>query len=351
MSEIFASGLEPEQDHALTGPFPDDPSVAETMNLWVYDSGRDIGLNIHPHIKDGHMAAGATLFLPGGRILRQRMDDPAAVEDGAAPHSTHIAYRCDQPFRRWRYDISDLPAFETSDGDQASGVVAEEEPRSHFSVDLVAECAAPAWRNGTLTPEARQGMEGPAGLWIAGRTKAGMHPDSFRYDQLIRATGSLKVDDEEHGFDGVGLRCHVRGSRDLNGMAGTCWMSGLFPSGKGFGILVNIGTDGRFAFSEAAVTDGTRLEPARILQFPQSHRELDEGKFWVQLASDAHGKVDIEGEDVRAFYWSMPEWGAPAAGIPPVYARDPDAGILMKQAIARWRWDGETGYGHDERSG
>lgn len=351
MTDSYSGGLAPEQDHALTGPFADDPSVSETMNFWAYDAERDIGLNLHPQIKDGVMAAGATLFLPGGRILRQRRDAAGEVTDGAAPRSAHIAYRCAEPFRRWRYTVDGLSAFATSDEAQAGGIVADEAPTTSFSIDLVGESAAPAWRNGTLTAEAQQGMEGPAGLWIAGRTSKGMHPDSFRYDQLVRVTGQVSADGETLAFDGVGLRSHVRGSRNLDGMAGTCWMSGLFPSGKGFGVLVNIGADGRFLFSEAHATDGERLELAHILQFPRSHRDLDEGRFWLQLATDAHGMIDIEGEDVRAFYWSMPEWGAPAAGIPPVYARDPEAGVLMKQAIARYRWDGETGYGHDERSG
>jgi hypothetical protein len=351
MMDGFSSGLAPEQDHALTGLFPGDPSVAETMNFWAYDAERDIGLNLHPQIKDGTMAAGATLFLPDGKILRQRRDEPGRVTDGTAPRSAHIVYHCIEPFQRWTYTVDNISAFATSDRDQANGIVADEAPTESFSIELEAECAAPAWCNGTLTTEAKQGMEGPAGLWIAARTSKGMHPDSFRYDQLVRVAGKVRTDDESLDFDGVGLRCHVRGSRDLNGMAGTCWMSGLFPSGRGFGVLVNIGTDGRFLFSEAHVTEGERLEPARILQFPRAHRDLDEGKYWLQLATDAHGMIDIEGEDIRAFYWSMPEWGAPAAGIPPVYARDGDAGVLMKQAIARYVWDGETGYGHDERSG
>jgi hypothetical protein len=351
MTDAFSAGLAPEQDYALTGSFPDDPGVAETMNFWAYDAERDIELNLHPQIKDGAMAGGATLFLPGGKILRRRHDDPGRVTDGAAPSSAHISYRCIEPFHRWAYTVDNLPAFATSDSDQAHGIVADEAPVTAFSVDFESECAAPAWYNGTLTTEARHGMEGPAGLWIAARTSKGMHPDCFRYDQLVRVTGKVRAGDEVMDFNGVGLRCHVRGSRDLNGMAGTCWMSGLFPSGRGFGVLVNIGDDGRYLFSEAHITDGKHLEPARILQFPRTHRDLNEGKYWLQLATDAHGMIDIEGEDIRAFYWSMPEWGAPAAGIPPVYARDGNAGVLMKQAIARYVWDGETGYGHDERSG
>jgi len=53
---------------------------------------------------------------------------------------------------------------------------------------------------------------------------------------------------------------------------------------------------------------------------------------------------------VRAFYWSMQDWGANAAS-PPVYGKDPHAGVLMKQALARYIWNDEIGYGLNERSG
>lgn len=351
MNDSFASGLDPLADHALTGPHGDDPTIAETMNFWAYDGQRDLALNIHARIHNGEMRGGVTLFLPGGRILRQRDDAPARFDDGSAPRSTHIQYRCQQPFRRWSYAIDRLPAFATSDAAQAAGTIAEEQPTCTFSARLDGVAAAPAWRNGTLTAEARQQMAGPGGLWLAGRARSGIRPDCFRYDQLLEVTGEIEADGVPHAFAGMGLRSHVRGARDLSGMAGTCWMSGLFPGGRGFGVLVNVAEDGRYVVSEACLCEGGVIEPARILQFPRHHRDLDEGRFWIQLASDRLGAVDISGEDTRAFYWSMPDWAAPARGIAPVYARVADYGVVMKQALARYTWNGEIGFGHNERSG
>lgn len=349
MTVDYGSGLSPEQDHALTGPLEADPQAAETMNFWAYDADQNIGVNIHPRIHNGQMHAMVTLFLADGTIFRQRADN-GSFDDGAAPGSDHVRYQCTDPFRRWTHAVDQLPAFTTSDSGQRAGTVTDETPNATISFALQSEAAAPIWRNGTMTAEAVQMMAGPAGLWIAGRLSGGIHPDSYRYDQLVNVTGSVETPDGPKDFSGFGLRCHVRGVRNLTGMAGTCWMSGLFPSGKGFGVMVNIGADGRYAFSEAYTTDGKTLSPARILQFPRRHRDLDEGQFWIQLASDKLGLVDISGEDVRAFYWSMQDWGANATS-PPVYGKDPDAGVLMKQALARYEWDGEIGYGLNERSG
>jgi hypothetical protein len=345
MSIDFGSGLKREQDHALTGPLEADPAAMETMNFWAYDAAQNIGINIHPVLKNSQMLAMVTLFLPDGSIRRQR-GEGGAFSDALSPGTEHIAYKCVEPFRRWTYTIDALPAFATSDAAQRLGTVEDESPTTSITLSLTSEGAAPIWRNGSMTKDAAKMLTGPAGLWIAGRLTSGMHPDSFRYDQLVRVRGTVGGT----AFNGVGLRCHVRGVRILEGMGGTCWMSGLFPSGKGFGVNVSIGADGRYLYSEAYTTDGKTLSPARILQFPRRHRDLEEGRFWLQFTSDAHGLIDIAGEDVRAFYWSMPSWGSTAT-TPPKYGKEPKAGVLMKQALARYEWDGEIGYGLNERSG
>jgi hypothetical protein len=345
MTLVYGSGLAPSDDHALTGPLAADPAAMETMNFWAYDAAANIGVNLHPVLKNGHMHAMVSLFMPDGSIRRQR-GEGGGFTDPLSPRTEHIRYHCLEPFRRWSYAVDSLPAFETSDAAQRLGTVEDESPTTSITLDLTSQGAAPIWRNGSMTSEAAQMMTGPAGLWIAGRLTSGMHPESFRYDQLVRVTGTVAG----LAFNGVGLRSHVRGVRILEGMGGTCWMSGLFPSGKGFGVNVSIGADGRFVYSEACTTDGKTLFPARILQFPRRHRDLDEGPFWLQFTSDAHGLIDIRGEDIRAFYWSMPSWGSTAT-TPPRYGKDPTAGILMKQALARYEWDGEIGHGLNERSG
>jgi hypothetical protein len=349
MTVDFGSGLQPARDLALTAPLAADLAAAETMNFWAYDAARDIGVNIHPRIHAGQMHAMVSVFLPDGSIQRQR-GDGGSFTDPVSPSTAHIRYTCETPFRRWHYAVNSLPAFVTSDTAQRAGVVDDERPSTTIQLNLTSDAAAPIWRCGTLTTEARQMMAGPAGLWVAGRLSDGMHADSYRYDQLVRVTGQVGAPGGMLPFEGVGLRSHVRGVRKLDGMAGTCWMSGLFPSGKGFGVLVNIGDDGRYWYSEAYTTDGQTMVPACIIQFPRSHRDLDEGQFWIQLVNDVHGIIDIRGEDVRAFYWSMPDWGSTATA-PPRYGKDANAGILMKQALARYEWDGEIGYGLDERSG
>ena len=347
MAILFGSGLDDEKDLALTKAHAADPSALETMNFWAYDAKANIGLNIHPIIGGGKMMAMVTLFLTDGRIFRQRADN-GSFSDPTSPMSEHVRYECVTPFREWKYHVEALPAFVTSDEKQWQGIVEDESPSAFINLEMTSVAAAPIWRNGTLTKEAQQMMAGDAGLWVAGRLTSGLHPDSYRYDQLVRVSGHVNLPDGDLPFDGVGLRSHVRGARNLSGMAGTCWMSGLFPSGRGFGLLVNHAADGRDGYSEAYITNGSEISPARILKYPSRHRDREEGEFWVQLASDELGLVDIKGQDLRNFFWSISNWGA---GQPPSYGLDPKAGVAMKQALARYEWDGEIGYGLNERSG
>tara|TARA_R110000824_G_scaffold37553_4_gene115475 strand:+ start:2449 stop:3492 length:1044 start_codon:yes stop_codon:yes gene_type:complete len=347
MTIEYGSGLDPDKDFALTAIHAADPQAMETMNLWAYDAERDIGFNIHPLISGGNMMAMISLFLPDGRILRQRADVGKFTEP-SAPGSERVRYACETAFRKWTYRVDALPAFTTGDAQQWDGPVDDERPTAKIDLEMTSTAAAPIWRNGTLTKEAQQMMVGDAGLWVAGRLTNGLHPDSYRYDQLVRVSGRVTLPDGALPFEGVGLRSHARGVRNLVGMAGTCWMSGLFPSGRGFGLLVNHAADGRDGYSEAYTTDGTDITPARILKYPSRHRDREEGDFWIQLASDELGLVDIRGRDLRAFFWSMPEWGA---RVPPRYGFDSSAGVVMKQALARYEWDGEIGHGLNERSG
>ena len=50
-----------------------------------------------------------------------------------------------------------------------------------------------------------------------------------RYEQMFRATGSVRVAGEEVSFTGSGLRIRRQGVRRLEGFWGHCWQSALFP--------------------------------------------------------------------------------------------------------------------------
>lgn len=341
--------LRDEHEKALTEPFADDPEVAETFNIWLYDGDRNIGLNIHPRATGGKMSTAVTIFLPDGRIARSNHGPEESFSDPWQPEAPHVKLHCAQPFRRWDFAIEDLPVYLTSDAEQASRTVADDDPKFTISASAQIDTVAPVWINGALLPESRQTLEA-ASLWFGNRTVSGFDPRTFRYDQLLRGNGMIVFEGKSHAFSGVGLRGHVRGARRMPGMVGHTWAEGYCAqSGRGFGTTMFLRPGGGYVHSEGFLLQDDRMYPARTIHQPSIDRDPANRDYVFELACDELGLVRITGTDVRAFWWQLQGWGVHA---PIRFGWDPAAPVLMKQGIGRFQWDnGDIGYGLVERSG
>ncbi len=359
--DLFASGRQPHDEHALTGVHPEDPAVIETFVVWLHDRAKNLGVELRIHAKDGEAHGRAVVFCPDGRIL-SGVTESWPVLQADAPGTDHFRYRCVTPFRHWQYQIRDIPTTTSTDAEHHAGTVAPGATVA-VSVDLEATTVAPIWLQGSLLPEAAAAMRGPAGLWIAGRLTSGMSPSAFRYDQALSATGSIVIDGVGHDFDGHGLRGHVRGVRILEGFKAHTWVGAVFPeSGRAVGLQCHMrhGAPGGYEFSEAYVwADGT-LHPNRVIYAPPVNRDDPHGEFIVEVACDSLGLTRLTGRDHRIVWTSMGEGGLGGAGSKPLGTstagaggpgRRPGAARLMSQALASFEYDGEPGSGMCERSG
>lgn len=347
-TDPFGWGLRPEQDYLLTGPLPEDPAAFETINVWCFDGERNIGFNIHTIMQHGEMRAPVTIFLPDGRILRIRTDQPATFTDPRRPHSTHVALECNNPFRDWTFSIQDMPVWVTSKAELDAGVVADKVPDTTVSLTAHAVMVAPVYMQGTMLPEAADAVRGEAGLWLAARIPSGMTPEAFRFDQMFRAEGEVVFEGITYPFSGYGLRGHVRGVRIMQGMYAHTWLAGAFPGGTAFGIQTFPRPEGGFYFTEAYVYKNGVMYPNRVIYAPLMSYNPDQGDYVIELACDQLGLTRIVGRDKRLFWWSMPDWGST---LPPRWGIDPAAKTVMRQATAEYHLDGEIGYGMNERSG
>ena len=317
--DLFASGRDPQDDYALTGPHPDDPDAIETFVVWLHDKHANAGVELRIHAKDGAAQGRAVVFLPDGRIL-EGGPEGAPIAAGNSPETEHVHYRCLQPFRHWTYRLSDFPTWTTSDEAHHRGDVVPG-PSTTVSLEFDAIAAAPIWIQGALLPEARAVMDGPVGLWIAGRLTSGMTRSAFRYDQALAATGTITVDGDAIDFTGYGLRGHVRGVRIMEGFKSHTWMGAVFPdSGRSIGLQCHV-----------RVWRPWRLGLTRFTG-------RDDRIAWTSMGDRGLGEAG-----------SMPV--ATTYGIGPVRGRRDDAARLMSQALAGFEWDGERGYGMCERSG
>jgi len=342
--------LQPSDEFALTEPFPGDPDVIETFNIWLYDGDRNIGLNVHPRATGGNMHSSITVFLPDGRIARLNYDEYFPFTDATRPSSRWLKLHCVEPFKTWTAEVENAPVYLSSDEIQASGRRIDETPSATISFSATIENVAPAWINGALLPESRQTLRDQVSWWFGNRLTSGFDPAAFRYDQLVKGEGEIAFEGNTYAFSGVGLRGHVRGVRRMPNMLGHTWAEGYCPQAKrGFGSTMFLRQGGGYEHSEAFLFENGKVYPARILCQPHMVRDAAANDYVFELACDALGLVRITGHDLRAWWWQMPSWGQHGEVR---YGFDPAAATLMKQGISRFTWDsGDVGYGLVERSG
>jgi hypothetical protein len=264
--------------------------------------------------------------MPDGRVFRLRDlfdKHPTDGVDGAPSvlGAGPLAFRCVEPFRRWTASFRGS-GVETSVADliaeRSGGRVVDLE----FSID--ATMASPPWSQGTLVPQ----------------TEAYNHPGEKPYEQLFRATGRLRLGDEEYEFDGCGLRIRRQGIRkasgSFNGGRGYTWQSALFPSGRAFGFDVNPPRpDGVPPFNDGFVFlgDGS-LIPARVVEAPFLRRLRPTGDDVSFVLESELGRTTIEGETVASTFGFSPH----------------GSGFALQMGGVRYRWDGEEAYGMIERA-
>ena len=341
----LTGGLDPDRE-LMFASRPDDPEMRDSASFWVLDDRGEIGL---PRIGieavasswDAHQIQ-VNVALADGRVFRLRDEGaswPAAGPDGrptvlgAGP----LAFRCVRPFGSWELEF-DGRAVATSSAALVAGVA--DGPLVDLAFRVRATMAAPPWIQGTMRPEADESLR----TSIVGDLMGGP-----RYEQLFRATGSLRVDGAEHPFTGTGLRIRRQGVRRLEGFWGHCWQSALFPSGKGFGyIAYPPRPDGEPQYNEGYVFRGAgELVPARVVTAPwltRLHPVL--GADVPVVLETADGVERIDGVTVLSTH--TVQRGA-AAGDDAVKTANWSFPPLQ-QACVRYTWDGEQAIGMLERS-
>ncbi|UGQ10989.1 hypothetical protein LO772_29945 [Yinghuangia sp. ASG 101] len=315
---------------------PDDREMRDSASFWVYD---DAGLVTLPRFGieaaasnwDSHQYQVNVAF-SDGRVFRVREKgerhsplgpDGRASVLGAGP----LEFRCVEPFRLLTASF-DGEAAKTSTADlinrNADG------PRVPVQFHVEATLVVPPWINGELSSEAARVLES---------TIEGAFLGGARYEQLFRAKGFVRVEDEEHHFTGTGTRVRRQGHREMAGFWGHCQQSAVFPSGRGFGYIAHRPRgDGEGSYNEGYVFtgDGT-LVPARVVHAPWLTR-VQLGNEDVSLVLDSElGRIEIGGETVTSVF----NLGDPTSS---------NALAALVQGGVRYTWDGEEAYGAIERS-
>jgi hypothetical protein len=339
-------------DPAREYPFamrPDNPEMRDSVSFWVFDDGGAVGL---PRVGieavasnwDAHNVQ-LNLSFPDGAVYRLRADGPShPVEDpdgrptvlGAGP----LALTCVEPFALWTMSFRGK-AIQTTSADLVEG--RKGGPMVDVEFDVEARPAVPPWIQGALQPDADAALKNS----VEGELMGGP-----RYEQLLRATGAVRVAGREHRFTGSGLRIKRQGVRKLDGFWGHCWQSALFPSGRGFGyIAYPPRPDGKPTFNEGYLylgdEAGGELIPATVVEAPWLSRLQPLGEDVSVVLQTAAGIHRIEGQTVMSTHDITDPSDVPPEMVELLANWTFPA---LQQAGVRYRWDGEQTIGMLERS-
>lgn len=345
MSIDLTGGLPPNRDDFFAVA-PENPQMREGVNIWLHD---DQGRFSLPRIGIEAISASwatpavqANMGFADGRVLvgsctadaHSPFDDAGrAAVFGAGP----VRFRSVIPFQHWTMDWLGS-ALDTSITDQVAGVFAEE-PRVEVEIHVDMSMVVPPWIQGEMGEDAARRLAGGVDALLMG---------GDRYEQLFRATGTLRVGEDVTPFTGTGLRVHRQGVRDVAEFRGHCWQSAVFPSGKAFGYIAHPDhEDGSAAYREGYFFNGERMLPVTIVQAPWLTKfEPEGGDVSVILESEA-GTHRIAGATTTSTVIAGSANLNKVAALSSGRASD---SLFFHQGGARYTLDGEHAYGMVERS-
>ncbi|MDQ1430448.1 MAG: hypothetical protein QOF40_1050 [Actinomycetota bacterium] len=334
----LTGGLPDEREYVFAEQ-PANPDMRESVNVWIWDDDVEFGL---PRVAIEAVAdqwethdVQANLAFADGRVLG--IFEPGAVHDplgadgrprilGAGPLSFELV----EPFRHWRMHLDGV-AVDTSVQAQIDALRSKQSPaaRVDVSLDLEIQQVVPPWENGALREDARHVLE---------HQEEGALMGGPRFEQLFRATGTLRVGDEVHDLRGGGLRIRRQGIRRMARFWGHAWQSAVFPSGRAFGYIVYPERDdGKPTYNEGYLFEGDgALVPARIVRAPWLRTIEPNAEDVSVVLETEHGTTTIQAESVLSTFHGM----VPEDGV----------GLVLQQAIVRYTMDGESANGMMERS-
>jgi hypothetical protein len=336
-------GAEKGKDMDLTGGLPAEreffydakpgPEVRDAANVWFEEENGEVAMRIGiEHVAEEWDSPELWLDIafPDGRVISGR-EHGANGPDGRPREKRcgPLQFNCIEPFRHWKITFDPHKVRELTAQQLIDQEIPGAPPMREVAFEIDYHMAVPPLISGTLTAASREMMAGEQGTFI-----------SPRYEQLCRAKGWLSLDGQRREISGQILRIKRQGVRKFDGFFGHCWMSALFPSGKGFGVNTFPPRDGKESFNEGFIFDGKgELIPARAIEIPWMRELLISGEpVKLVLETDAGRRETIEG---TTFINCRSVGGGDFL---------PEKWPIVQQAHAHYRWNGEQATGMIERS-
>jgi prepilin-type processing-associated H-X9-DG protein len=318
---------------------PDDPEMRESVNAWIWDDGLEFGL---PRIGveavadqwDTHDVQVNVAFADG-RVFN--IFGPGPIHDPLGPDGSPrvlgagpLSFELVAPYGHLKLRVQGEAKANSVEAQMQGAFPGQGEPIPiELEVDI--RPAVPPWMNGALLADAKRVLDTQEEGDLMG------HP--WRFEQLCRATGRLRIGDETFEINGGANRIRRQSVRRVAKLRGHAWQAALFPSGRGFGyIAYPPRDDGKDTYNEGYIFLGDGpLIPARVVDAPWL-RKLTPKQEDVScvLETENGDTVSIGAESIVSTFMVMPP--------------DVGGGLQLQQALCRYTWEGEVGTGMMERS-
>lgn len=304
----------------------------ESMYINCFDPATRMGgwFRMGNRANEGHAEMTICIYLPDGRV--GFMFKRPAIENNDALDAGGLTWTMVTPFEELRIDYSGKVCLLDNPHDMA-------DPKTAFKNNPFVECEAHI----TFTGKGRASMFG--GEPDTPHEAPGEEFAKGHYEQLVAATGSIRVGDQEFAMNGFGLRDHSWGPRYWQAPWYYRWLT------------ANFGADLGFMASRVAKKDGPGSRGGFVWDGGQIHLCDDVQISTVTTGDDAyHQKVT----GVIRSSKSAKEWnfeGEVSSLIPLRNRRqDPDGNWLMtriSEGMTKWtitsgEHEGKTGFGMSE---
>jgi len=337
MTADFSSGLAVDKE-SVVQTAPTEPFWCENLLFCPYDPKSGVAMWLHL----GSIPNDWTLW--EDRVLVSLPDDQGVLtmwgyyrtrpED--RPGGPNQSFKCIEPFRKWRVTFDGFADHITNEAMTKGGLAPISGRRKRLTIELDIDYVCPVWDAQTSAHSA----EGRGDMTSQGWAKE-------HYEQMYRATGRVKVDQDEWPFDGIGWRDHSRGPR--GGGTGAPWgghiiAGGVWPSGRSAIFSSYWGPDGTVTLEGGVLTekDGT-THSAALVDPPRLRELVFKGEVLKTGLRYDGGEANFTLTCDKSIWVSMPDQlavGVNRAGTGLTY-------------VLNWGpidWDGETGHFYIERS-
>jgi hypothetical protein len=309
--------LEPADEfmHENTG----ETNFNESMYFNFFDPEQRLGgfLRIGNRPNEGHAETTVCLYRPDGSVVFNFKRAP--ISDNAGFEAGGMRFEVEETFEKMHASYQGKACHLARPLEMA-------DPRRAFTsnpfvpvhVDLAIEGVGPMAGGERKTPASHQEQQFARG----------------HYEQHHRATGRIRIGDEDLQFDGLGLRDHSWGPRSWQAPRSYRWLTANFGEDFGFmgsWIVAGDGTETRAGF----VHRGRDLVPVHHLELETDFSGEQEVHERLRLRLDC-----ADGSALRV--------KGRVLSLIPLRNRKEGRSTRISEGMTEWSCEGRTGYGLSE---